>query len=96
MQGLDQWVHGLMPLDYAAQTLLLKLTDQDAVVITTPQGLLVAQHPLATSYGVQIGQPAYCKPLAPQARANEPRARPAAPLVEVRSLQDYDQLLEEQ
>ncbi len=85
-----------VPLDYAAQPLLLKLTDQDTVVITTPHGLHVAQHPLATTHGVQVGQPTLPKPVAPQTRAVEPRVRSAAPVVEVRSLQDYDRLLEDQ
>jgi transposase len=85
-----------VPLAYAAQPLLLKLTEQDAVVITTPHGVLVAHHALARAHGVQVGQVA--RPVASTAAEEPTHTRPpsAAPVVEVRSLQDYDQLLEEQ
>jgi len=84
-----------VPLEYAAQPLLLKLTAQDEVVITTPQGSLVVRYTLANAQGLQVGQPTRLAPTPtrlPPALASQEAAPPA---VEVRSLHDYDLLLED-
>lgn len=86
-----------VPLDYAAQPVLLKLTEHDEIVISTAQGALVARYGLASGQGVQIGQPSRSEsapaPLRPSPPVTPQEA--AAPMVEVRSLQEYDLLLED-
>jgi transposase len=82
-----------VPLEYAAQPLLLKLTEQDQVVVTTPQGALVARYALASAHGVQIGQPTRRDTAPVRLPSAVAQQGAAAPMVEVRSLHDYDLLL---
>ncbi len=82
-----------VPLEYAAQPLLLKLTEQDQVVVTTPQGALVARYALASAPGVQIGQPTRRDTAPVRLPSAVAQQGAAAPMVEVRSLHDYDLLL---
>lgn len=84
-----------VPLEYAAQALLLKLTEQEEVVVTTPQGMVVARYPLATAHGVQIGHPTRRAPAPAQPPSPIAPQEATAPVVEVRSLLDYDLLLED-
>lgn len=86
-----------VPLEYAAQPVLLKLTEQDEIVISTAQGALVARYGLASGKGVQSGQPSRSESApAPVTLPSCAAAQAAAaPMVEVRSLHEYDLLLEE-
>jgi transposase len=100
-----------IPLTYAGQPMLVKLTERDEVVITTPQGTPVASHARATAQGVEVGQPSHppgtrtlpaatgVPPLPAPAASPPEAASPAppssAPQVEVRALAEYDVLLEE-
>lgn len=84
-----------VPLEYAAQPLLLKLTAQDEVVITTPQGSLVVRYTLANAQGLQVGQPTRLAPTPPRLPPALTPQEAAPPAVEVRSLHDYDLLLED-
>jgi transposase len=89
-----------IPLAATGQAVLLKVTDRDEVVITTPQGTLLATHPLASSPGASVGhpvpRPSQVVPPPPPEPLQTPSvpALPDAPQVEVRSLDAYDALLE--
>ena len=81
-----------IPLTYAGQAVLLKLTDQDEVVITTPQGGAIARYIQARRTGGRVGWPTEglrSPDRPPQAVTTTP------PQVEQRSLQDYETILEE-
>lgn len=85
-----------IPLAYASQPLLVKLTERDEVLITTPHGTPVACHPRAMAHGVQVGSPTSLPDRSIRAGDGGAMSSGAiAPQVDVRSLAEYDVLLED-
>lgn len=97
-----------VPVTFACQTLTLKQTEQDEVVIVSPQGEEIARHTLAWGSQQRVVVAAHSQSLstttspAHRAGATQVRVDPpslgqllAAPTVEQRPLSVYDQLLAE-
>ncbi len=96
-----------VPLTHASQSLLVKISEQDELLILTPQGQELARHRRLSGAHQQSVQAGHRQgQLVPTRRRGRPRATqlPArqgelgrlvdAPVVEVRSLLVYDQYLE--
>ncbi len=95
-----------VPAAYAQQQLLLKVTEQGALLILTPQGIELARHTLALTHNQRMVVADHyaslnTRTLAPQRPSAQqvpavtaPPFALAAPTVEVRSLSEYQQWLE--
>ena len=98
-----------VPAAFARQRLLVKETEQGELIILSVQGEEVARHPLSHEHQQRIIQPSHYQHIRPLSRLSqhpltvqilEPPtplpALPDAPRVEVRPLQLYEQMLEEE
>lgn len=85
-----------VPLEAAAQAVLVHLGSANDLTITTSTGTLLAHYPLASGSGTSVGQPTPL-PRRPQPIplvGVEPQTLPPAPFVERRELCEYDVLVE--
>jgi hypothetical protein len=94
-----------VPAAYAQQDLVVKATESGDVRVLTPQGIEIARHRLARGHGERVvlaahyaGLPGKTGPAGrPQARqllGPAPDLQGSAPLVEIRPLAVYEQVLE--